>query len=93
MRSQLHRGAPYTNFLAFAEQTFFDELSEELGVDRIKFHLDLLENVKGTTDKRIKYSPERFQNVIKTVIEKSNWGENKKDFTKVSQLITVIILT
>ena len=74
--------APYTNFLAFAEQTFFDELSEELGVDRIKFHLDLLENVKGTTDKRIKYSPERFQNVIKTVIEKSNWGENKKGLYK-----------
>ena len=74
--------APYTNFLAFAEQTFFDELSQELDIDRIKFHLDLLENVKGTSDKRIKYSPERFQNVIKTVVEKSNWRENKKGLFK-----------
>eukprot|EP01089_Gocevia_fonbrunei_P002285 TRINITY_DN1227_c0_g1_i2.p1 TRINITY_DN1227_c0_g1~~TRINITY_DN1227_c0_g1_i2.p1 ORF type:complete len:480 (-),score=124.47 TRINITY_DN1227_c0_g1_i2:1720-3159(-) len=48
--------APYTNFLAFAEQSFFDELAETMEVDRIQLRLDLLEKVKGTTDERIEYS-------------------------------------
>jgi len=70
--------APYTNFLAFAEQSFFDELALILKKDRVQMHLDLLEKVKGTTDKRIKYSPERLQDVIRLVAEKSNWGKAKK---------------
>ena len=66
--------APYTNFLASAEQSFFDEIAEEMGVDRIQLHLDLLQKVKGTTDERIQYSPERLEGVIKLAVEKSNWG-------------------
>lgn len=67
--------APYTNVLASAEQSFFDELAELMGVDRVQLHLDLLENVKGTTDERIEYSPERLQGVIKLAVEKSNYGK------------------
>jgi isoquinoline 1-oxidoreductase beta subunit len=67
--------APYTNFLAFAEQSFFDELAETMGVDRIQLRLDLLEKVKGTTDDRIEYSPERMQNVINVAVDKSGWGK------------------
>ena len=67
--------APYTNVLASAEQSFFDELAEMMGVDRVQLHLDLLENVKGTTDERIEYSPERLQGVIKLAVEKSNYGK------------------
>lgn len=67
--------APYTNFLAFAEQSFFDELAEELNIDRIQMRLDLLEKVKGTTDDRIQYSPERLQGVINMAVDKSNWGK------------------
>lgn len=70
--------APYTNFLAFAEQSFFDELAETMDVDKVKLRLDLLQKVKGTTDKRIQYSPERMEGVINKVIEKSNWGKAKK---------------
>ncbi len=66
--------APYTKFLAFAEQSFFDELAEMMEVDRIQLRLDLLQNVKGTTDERIQYSPERMEKVIKTAVEKSGWG-------------------
>lgn len=66
--------APYTNFLAFAEQSFFDELAELMEVDKIQLRLDLLQNVKGTTDERIQYSPERMEKVIKTAVEKSGWG-------------------
>ena len=70
--------APYTNFLAFAEQSFFDELAEMMGVDRVQMHLDLLEKVKGTTDERIQYSPERLQGVIRMAVEKSGWGSPAK---------------
>lgn len=66
--------APYTNFLATAEQSFFDELAEELGVDRVKLHMDLLENVKKNPDPKIEYSPDRLQGVLKKVVEESNWG-------------------
>lgn len=67
--------APYTNFLAFAEQSFFDELADELNLDRVQMRLDLLQKVKGTTDEKIQYSPERLENVIKLAVEKSNWGK------------------
>ncbi|AYN68081.1 xanthine dehydrogenase family protein molybdopterin-binding subunit [Euzebyella marina] len=66
--------APYTNFLAYAEQSFFDELAEEMDADKIQLRLDLLEKVKGTTDERIQYSPERLQGVIKMAVDKSGWG-------------------
>ena len=67
--------APYTNFLASAEQSFFDELAELMEVDRIQLHKDLLQKVKGTTDEQIQYSPERLEGVIDLVVEKSNWGK------------------
>ncbi len=70
--------APYTNFLSFAEQSFFDELAEILEVDRIQLRLDLLQKVKGTTDERIQYSPERLENVIKVAVDKSGWGNAKE---------------
>lgn len=69
--------APYTNFLAYAEQSFFDELAEVMEVDPIKLRLDLLQKVKGTTDERIQYSPERMEGVINLAVEKSGW--NKKE--------------
>lgn len=66
--------APYTNFLAFAEQSFFRELAEELGKDHPQLLIELLQNVKGTTDERIQYSGQRMEDTIKLVMEKSNWG-------------------
>ncbi len=66
--------APYTNFLAFAEQSFFDELAEMMEVDKIQLRLDLLDNVKPEEDERIQYSPDRMKDVIKMAVEKSGWG-------------------
>jgi len=71
--------APYTNVLASCEQSFFDELAELMGVDRIKLHMDLLDKVKGTTDERIQYSPERLQGVIHRVVKESNYGKSSND--------------
>ncbi|MFD2585607.1 molybdopterin cofactor-binding domain-containing protein [Croceitalea marina] len=67
--------APYTNFLAYAEQSFFDELAELMEVDKIQLRMDLLEKVKGTDDERIQYDPERMQNCIKMAVKKSGWGK------------------
>ncbi|NJB69863.1 isoquinoline 1-oxidoreductase beta subunit [Saonia flava] len=70
--------APYTNFLASAEQSFFSELAELMEVDQVQLHLDMLQKVKGTTDDRIQYSPERLENVIKVAVEKSGWGKKEE---------------
>ena len=70
--------APYTNFLAFAEQSFFDELATELNVDTIQLRIDLLQNVKNTEDKKIEYSGQRMEDTIKLVREKANWGKTKE---------------
>lgn len=74
--------APSTNFHAVAEQSFFDELAMVLKKDPIQLRLDLINNAKGHTDERIKYSPERLEGVINLVKEKSNWGQTP---TKVYQ--------
>ena len=68
--------APYTNFLAYAEQSFFNELASELGKDHPSLLIELLQNVKGTKDERIQYSAERMEKTINLVVEKSNWGKS-----------------
>ena len=70
--------APYTNFLAFAEQSFFDELAELMEVDKIQMRIDLLKKVDVDADERIQYSPERMIKVIETAVEKSGWGTKPK---------------
>jgi isoquinoline 1-oxidoreductase subunit beta len=70
--------APYTNFLAFAEQSFFNELASELGKDHPSLLIELLQNVKGTKDERIQYSAERMERTINLVVEKSNWGKSSE---------------
>ena len=67
--------APYTNFHAVAEQSFFDELADVLKKDRVQLRLDLLHKAKASTDDRMKYAPERMESVIKLVVEKSAWGK------------------
>ncbi|TNE63541.1 MAG: xanthine dehydrogenase family protein molybdopterin-binding subunit [Bacteroidetes bacterium] len=70
--------APYTNFLGFAEQAFFDELAELLGKDPVELRIDLLEQAKNNLDDRIQYSPERMIETIRLVAEKGNWGKPPK---------------
>lgn len=73
--------APYTNFLAFAEQSFFDELAEKLKIDAVQLRLDLLEKAKpaAAKDEAIEYSPERMQGVIRLAAEKGKWNEQLED--------------
>jgi isoquinoline 1-oxidoreductase beta subunit len=69
--------APITNFLAFAEQTFLDEVAEAAGKDPVQFRLELLDKARKTPVGKITYDIERFDNVIREVAEKSGWGKKK----------------
>ena len=67
--------------MAFAEQSFFDELAEKLNIDAVQLRLDLLEQAKpvAAKDEAIEYSPERMQGVIRLAAEKGKWNEKLED--------------
>ncbi len=69
--------APVTNFLAFAEQSFLDEVSSAAGKDPIQFRLELLQKARVKPVGAIKYSIDRMETVTKQVAEKSGWGTKK----------------
>lgn len=70
--------APRSNFIAGAEQSFLDELAEEMGKDPIEFRLELLERAKNNpVGENNDYDPERYAGVLKLVREKSGWGNEK----------------
>ena len=71
--------APITNFLAFAEQSFLDQIAEASGKDPVQMRLDLLDKAKKTPVGAIKYDIDRFKAVIQLAAEKSGWGKKKKD--------------
>ncbi|HNR07619.1 MAG TPA: molybdopterin-dependent oxidoreductase [Saprospiraceae bacterium] len=68
--------APRSNFMAGAEQSFLDELAEELGKDPIEFRLELLDRAKtNPVGENNDYDPDRYAGVLKLVREKSKWQE------------------
>ena len=69
--------APRSNFIAGAEQSFLDELAEELGKDPIQFRLDLLEKAKNKpVGENNDYDAERYAGVLKLVRKTSNWDSS-----------------
>ncbi|ULQ51994.1 xanthine dehydrogenase family protein molybdopterin-binding subunit [Flavihumibacter fluvii] len=69
--------APITNFLAYAEQSFLDEVAFAAGKDPVQFRLDLLQKAKTNPAGEIKYDIDRMVGVIKLAAEKSGWGTKK----------------
>lgn len=69
--------APITNFLAFAEQSFLDEVAHAAGKDPVQFRLELLLKAKQAPAGAIKYDIDRMVGVIKMAAEKSRWGKKK----------------
>ncbi|WP_291402540.1 molybdopterin cofactor-binding domain-containing protein [Daejeonella sp.] len=69
--------APITNFLAFAEQAFLDEVAVAAGKDPVQFRLDLLAKAKKSPAGEIRYDIDRMEAVIKMAAEKSGWGKKK----------------
>ena len=71
--------APRSNFMAAAEQSFLDELAENLGKDPIDFRIELFEKaLKNPVGKNNEYDPSRFIALLKLLKEKSGWDELKK---------------
>lgn len=74
--------APITNFLAVAEQSFFDELAKEMNVDAVQVRLDVLEKAKSNPVGSIDYDPEKMIGVIKLAAEKGNWSNPEAGVSK-----------
>jgi len=70
--------APITNFLAFAEQSFLDEVAAAAGKDPVAFRLELLAKAKQKPTGEVKYDIDRMEGVIKLAAEKSGWGKRKE---------------
>jgi len=69
--------APRSNFIAGAEQSFLDEVAEEMGKDPIDFRLQLLKRAtEDPVGENNDYEAERYAGVLELVKEKSNWGQN-----------------
>jgi len=69
--------APQSNFIAFAEQSFLDEVAVAAGKDPIDFRLELFDkSILGLVGERNDYDPERYAGVLKLIKEKSGWNTN-----------------
>jgi isoquinoline 1-oxidoreductase beta subunit len=69
--------APITNFLAFAEQAFLDEVASASKQDPVTFRLNLLNKAKQSPVGAVKYDIDRMKGVIELAAEKSQWGKKK----------------
>jgi isoquinoline 1-oxidoreductase subunit beta len=70
--------APRSNFIAGAEQSFLDELAEEMGKDPIEFRLELLNRARtNPVGKDNDYDAARYAGVLMLVREKSGWGKDQ----------------
>ncbi|MCA0229125.1 xanthine dehydrogenase family protein molybdopterin-binding subunit [Runella limosa] len=74
--------APITNFLAYAEQAFLDEVAAAAGKDPVQFRLELLDKAEKSPVGKITYETKRFREVIKLAAEKSGWGKKKKGISQ-----------
>ncbi len=69
--------APRSNFIAGAEQSFLDELAEEMGKDPIDFRLGLLKRaMEDPVGEDNGYEADRYAGVLELVREKSGWGQD-----------------
>ena len=68
--------APRSNFIAGAEQSFLDELAEEMGKDPIEFRLEMLKRAgNDPVGQDNDYDPARFAGVLELARDKSGWSK------------------
>jgi len=78
--------APGSNGIAFATQSFIDELAHAAGKDPVKFRLDLLANMQpdpapaagapaGGPPQQAGFDGARMAGVVQTVAERAGWGK------------------
>lgn len=67
--------APVHNFLAFAEQSFVDEIAIATGKDPVQMRLDWLAQAEKSPVGNVPYKVDRFRNTIELAAKKANWGK------------------
>ena len=73
--------APQSNTIAYAFQSFIDELAHAAGKDPLQFQLDLLGPAKAPTitkspfGEQVGFNNMRMAGVLKAVAEKAGWGK------------------
>lgn len=68
--------APITNFLAYAEQSFLDEVALAAKKDPVGFRLELLKKAKNEPVGQLGYDVDRMIGVVEGAAERANWGKN-----------------
>jgi isoquinoline 1-oxidoreductase beta subunit len=75
--------APRSNFIAGAEQSFLDELAEEMGKDPIDFRLELLKKAEeNPVGENNDYDAARYAGVLKLVRKTANWDTAKSSVSR-----------
>jgi isoquinoline 1-oxidoreductase beta subunit len=69
---------PIHNFIAFAEQTFLDDIAHGTGKDPVDFRLQLLAQAKKQPVGKVDYDPDRYAAVIRKAAEMAGWGGAKE---------------
>jgi len=66
--------APGANTLAFAAESFIDEVCAELKKDPVAFRLELFKQAKQEPVGKLTYNPDKYKSVVELVAQMSNWG-------------------
>ncbi|GAA4087206.1 xanthine dehydrogenase family protein molybdopterin-binding subunit [Mucilaginibacter panaciglaebae] len=71
--------APTSNSVAFADESFLDELAHDMKKDPVALRLELIEKAKSQpVGKGASYDPEKYKSVIDLVTAMSGWGKAKR---------------
>lgn len=66
--------APGACTMAYAAESFFDEVCVELKKDPVAFRLDFFKKAKDAPVGRVGYDPAKYKAVVELVAKMSNWG-------------------
>lgn len=67
--------APNHNFVAYAEESFLDEIAHAAGKDPVAFRLELLEKARAHPVGKVDYDLDRYRAVIEKVVDMAGWGK------------------
>ncbi|MCA0383877.1 MAG: molybdopterin-dependent oxidoreductase [Bacteroidetes bacterium] len=74
--------APGANTLAFAAESFMDEICVALKKDPVAFRLAILQQAKQQPVGKLSYDPDKYKSVIDLVVNMSNWNSKKPGIFK-----------
>ncbi|MXV16072.1 xanthine dehydrogenase family protein molybdopterin-binding subunit [Hufsiella ginkgonis] len=70
--------APTSNAVAFADESFMDEIARAMKKDPVQLRLELLDKAKSSPVGQPGYDADKLKGVISLVAEMSSWGKSPK---------------